>query len=209
MSSRRSDLAYLEWHNAANGGSLANEEPIVTAQVVYGTATDWLANWVLVVRLVQGCIEVIEGLADEGMANCLSHSMAHLLLANKLSTNAEKYATCNVKTPGSGTRTATTNKTPAAIKTAPARAPASVMPILPAEPKPTAAPRGAQPTALLSSPQRTVVEIAPVAFTGPATLIGDSDSTAAKAIALVAAEAAFNPPELQADARVANLGMDM
>ncbi|RYP34488.1 hypothetical protein DL767_004264 [Monosporascus sp. MG133] len=94
----------------------------------------------------------------------------------------------------------------AAIKAAPARAPAPIMPILPAGPKPTAAPRGAQPTALLSSPQRTVVEIAPVAFTGPATLIGDSDSTAVKAMALVAAEVALGLPELQADARIANLG---
>ncbi|RYP66620.1 hypothetical protein DL771_007689 [Monosporascus sp. 5C6A] len=103
----------------------------------------------------------------------------------------------DVNTPASGTRTATINKTPATTKTAPARAPGPVMPNLPAEPKPTAASRGTQPTAPLSSPQRTVVEMAPVAFTAPATLIGDSGSTAVKAMALVAAEAAFELPELQ------------
>ncbi|RYP73354.1 hypothetical protein DL770_007804 [Monosporascus sp. CRB-9-2] len=114
--------------------------------------------------------------------------------------------TSDVKTPAAGTRTATTSKPPAVIKTAPVRVPVPVMPILPAEPKPTAAPRGTQSTAPLSSPQRTVVEIVPVAFTAPATLIGDSDNTAVKTMTLVATEAAFELSELQADARIANPG---
>lgn len=84
-------IAHLEWHNVANDGSIADEEPVVTAQLVYGTAATWLASWLPTAHLVQGRIEALERLADEGVANRLSHSMAYLLFANNLVDYADKY----------------------------------------------------------------------------------------------------------------------
>jgi iterative type I PKS product template protein len=87
-----SGVAHLEWYNVANDGcSLVDEEPIVTAQVVYGNAGDWLSSWVPTLHLVQGRIEALSRLADEGVANRLSHSMAYLLFAGNLVDYADKY----------------------------------------------------------------------------------------------------------------------
>ncbi|RYO85503.1 hypothetical protein DL766_005072 [Monosporascus sp. MC13-8B] len=230
-----SGLAYL-------GGSIANEEPVATAKVAYRTATDWLASCVPRARLVQERIGVLERFADKGMADRLSHSMAHLLIANNLSTSADNHRSyvnyrqanprsvgferlcwrcpratgrrnrgpmgginfCpslrallnypfpppDVNTPASGTRTPTTSKTLATT-------PAPVIAYSASGTESTAAPRGSQPTSPLPSPQQMIVEIAPVAFTARVTFIGGSDSTAAKGMALVAAEAAFELPKLQ------------
>jgi iterative type I PKS product template protein len=87
----KAGIAHLEWHNVANDGSIADEEPVVTAQLVYGTAATWLASWAPTAHLVQGRIEALERLADEGVANRLSHSMAYLLFANNLVDYADKY----------------------------------------------------------------------------------------------------------------------
>ena len=87
-----SGVAYLEWHNVTNDGlSLADPEPIVTAQVVYGTAGDYLSSWVPALHLVQGRIEALSLLADDGIANRLSNSMAYLLFADRLVDYAGRY----------------------------------------------------------------------------------------------------------------------
>ncbi|KAJ5431569.1 hypothetical protein N7445_009301 [Penicillium cf. griseofulvum] len=84
-------IAYLEWHNISGDGSIADGVPIVTAELVYGTAATWLASWVPTTHLVLGRIEALERLADEGIANKLSHNMAYLLFAQNLVDYADKY----------------------------------------------------------------------------------------------------------------------
>ncbi|KAG2027535.1 hypothetical protein GB937_001281 [Aspergillus fischeri] len=87
-----SGVAYLEWHNVTNDGvSLADQEPIVTAQIRYGTAGDYLSSWVPALHLVQGRIEALSQLADDGIANRLSNSMAYLLFADRLVDYADRY----------------------------------------------------------------------------------------------------------------------
>ncbi|KAK8858989.1 polyketide synthase [Apiospora arundinis] len=84
-------VARLEWFSVANDGALVSEEPTVTAQLLYGSATDALASWVPAAHLVQGRIEALERLAEQGVANRLSHSMAYLLFASNLVDYADKY----------------------------------------------------------------------------------------------------------------------
>jgi monodictyphenone polyketide synthase len=87
-----SGVAYLEWHNVTNDGvSLADQEPIVTAQIRYGTAGDYLSSWVPALHLVQGRIEALSRMADDGIANRLSNSMAYLLFADRLVDYADRY----------------------------------------------------------------------------------------------------------------------
>ncbi|KAK4234621.1 polyketide synthase [Achaetomium macrosporum] len=87
-----SGSAHLEWHNLApDGHSLIDEEPIVTAQVIYGSASSWLASWVPMAHLVQSRIETLSKLADEGTATRFSHGMAYQLFANNLVDYAAKY----------------------------------------------------------------------------------------------------------------------
>ncbi|KAG6358778.1 hypothetical protein INS49_012297 [Diaporthe citri] len=90
-----SGTASLEWHNLTNDGqSLVGGEgvePIVTAQVRFGNLGDYLASWVPMRHLVQGRIDALAQLADAGVANRFSHSMAYLLFANNLVDYAEKY----------------------------------------------------------------------------------------------------------------------
>lgn len=84
--------AQLEWHNLASDGcSLTDAEPVVTAQIRYGSSADYLASWTAATHLVQGRIEALEHLADAGVASRLSHSMAYLLFANNLVDYAVKY----------------------------------------------------------------------------------------------------------------------
>ncbi|KAI0121114.1 putative polyketide synthase [Xylariales sp. AK1849] len=85
-------VAQLEWHNVGGDGrALTDEEPIVTAQIMYGDASDWLSSWVPMSHLIQGRIEALSQLANEGKANRLSHGMAYLLFANNLVDYADKY----------------------------------------------------------------------------------------------------------------------
>jgi monodictyphenone polyketide synthase len=63
----------------------------VTAQVVYGSAKTWLSSWVPFLHFVQGRIKTLSQLADDGLANRLSHSMVYSLFADKLVDYAEKY----------------------------------------------------------------------------------------------------------------------
>ncbi|KAL7783877.1 polyketide synthase-like protein [Trichoderma ceciliae] len=87
-----SGVAYLEWHNlTSDASSLVEEEPVVTAQLRYGSSVDNIASWTAVKHLVQGRIEALEQLAEKGVASRLSHSMAYLLFANNLVDYADKY----------------------------------------------------------------------------------------------------------------------
>lgn len=87
-----SGVANLEWHNLTNDGcSLIEEEPVVTAQILYGKANNWLSSWSPALHLIQGRIEALAKLADEGVANRLSHNMAYLMFASNLVDYADKY----------------------------------------------------------------------------------------------------------------------
>ncbi|RYP66619.1 hypothetical protein DL771_007688 [Monosporascus sp. 5C6A] len=70
--------------------SVRRKTPYSNAYPNEGSGLAYLECWVLLARLVQERIEVLERLADEGTANWLSHSMAHLLLANNLSTRGRE-----------------------------------------------------------------------------------------------------------------------
>lgn len=59
-------------------------ELFCTTDICYGDNADWLASWVPVTHLVQGRIEALERLANEGVANRFSHSMGYLLFGNNL-----------------------------------------------------------------------------------------------------------------------------
>jgi monodictyphenone polyketide synthase len=79
-------------HNvSADGLSLQDNDPIMTAQVVYGSAKAWLSSWVPFLHFVQGRIDTLSQLADEGFASKLSHSMVYALFADKLVDYAKKY----------------------------------------------------------------------------------------------------------------------
>jgi len=84
-----SNMAHLKWHNVSANGEV--DEPFASADIYYGTAADWLASWVPATHLVQGRIEALERLAEEGIANRLSHNMAYLLFATNLVDYADKY----------------------------------------------------------------------------------------------------------------------
>jgi monodictyphenone polyketide synthase len=87
-----SGVAQLEWHTMTNDGcSLVDEEPIVTAQVLYGRSENWLSSWSPLQHLIQGRIEALSRLADEGVASRFSHNMAYLLFAANLVDYADKY----------------------------------------------------------------------------------------------------------------------
>lgn len=87
-----SGVAHLEWHNIANDGySLIDAEPIVTGQIVYGNAEECLARWIPMAHFVQGRIEALKSLVDDGTANRLSHNMAYSLFARNLVDYADKY----------------------------------------------------------------------------------------------------------------------
>lgn len=87
-----SGVAHLEWHNVTSDGSaVVEEEPTVTARIVYGSAGNWLSGWVPTLHFVQGRIDALSRLADEGLASRFSRGMAYLLFANNLVDYADKY----------------------------------------------------------------------------------------------------------------------
>nr|POF02469.1 atrochrysone carboxylic acid synthase [Quercus suber] len=83
------NIADLTWHNVSSSGIV--EEPFATANIIYGSSTDWLSSWIPMTHLVQGRIDSLERLANQGIANRLSHTMAYLLFANNLVDYATKY----------------------------------------------------------------------------------------------------------------------
>lgn len=87
-----SGVAQLEWYTVTNDGcSLVDEDPIVTAQVIYGRSNDWLSSWAPRLHLIQERIEALSSLADKGGANRFSHNMVYLLFATNLVDYADKY----------------------------------------------------------------------------------------------------------------------
>jgi monodictyphenone polyketide synthase len=87
-----SGVANLEWHNLTSDASaLADEEPIVTAQIRYGSSTDNLAGWISMKHLVQGRIDALERLAERGVASRLSHTLTYLLFSTNLVHYADEY----------------------------------------------------------------------------------------------------------------------
>ena len=78
----------LEWRNVHNDGQVG--DVFATANVEYGNADSWLRKWVRVAHLVEGRIEALEKMAQDGTANKLSRSMAYRLFSN-LVDYSEKY----------------------------------------------------------------------------------------------------------------------
>ena len=84
-----SGIISLHWHNVLPNGTA--EEPFASANVHYGDTAEWLTSWVPATHLIQGRIQTLERLAEEGIANRFSHNMAYRLFANNLVDYAEKY----------------------------------------------------------------------------------------------------------------------
>jgi monodictyphenone polyketide synthase len=83
------NVAELTWQNVLNDGTA--DEPFASANIYYGDSSEWLKSWIPSTHLVQGRIEVLESLAEKGIANRFNHNMAYLLFANNLVDYAEKY----------------------------------------------------------------------------------------------------------------------
>lgn len=79
----------LLWQNVQPNGEV--EEPFARANLYYGNSSEWLRSWVPLSHLIQGRIETLERLADNGMANRFSRSMAYRLFASNLVNYADKY----------------------------------------------------------------------------------------------------------------------
>lgn len=83
------NAASLKWYNVHTNGTV--DEPFATADLLFGNPTDWLDSWVPTQHLVQGRIADLERLAEAGVANRFTHTMAYLLFANNLVDYADKY----------------------------------------------------------------------------------------------------------------------
>jgi monodictyphenone polyketide synthase len=83
------NVAELTWQNVLNNGTA--DEPFASANIYYGDSSEWLKSWIPSTHLVQGRIEALESLAENGIANRFNHNMAYLLFANNLVDYAEKY----------------------------------------------------------------------------------------------------------------------
>ncbi|KAH7303307.1 hypothetical protein B0I35DRAFT_365198 [Stachybotrys elegans] len=83
------NAADLKWYNVHANGSV--DEPFATANLFFGSATEWLDSWIPMKHLVQGRIADLERLAEAGVANRFTHNMAYLLFANNLVDYADKY----------------------------------------------------------------------------------------------------------------------
>ena len=79
----------LKWYNVHSNGTV--DEPFASANIFYGDAAEWLTSWVPSVHLIQGRIETLERLAEEGIANRFSNKMAYRLFANNLVDYNVKY----------------------------------------------------------------------------------------------------------------------
>ncbi len=84
-----SDTVDLKWYNVHSNGTV--DEPFASANIFYGDAAEWLTSWVPSVHLIQGRIETLERLAEEGIANRFSNKMAYRLFANNLVDYNVKY----------------------------------------------------------------------------------------------------------------------
>ncbi|KAG0650226.1 polyketide synthase [Hyphodiscus hymeniophilus] len=84
-----SGMVDLKWYNVDGNGHV--DEPFASANIYYGSASDWLIAWIPTTHLVQRSIQTLERLAEEGIANRFSHNMAYTLFANNLVDYANKY----------------------------------------------------------------------------------------------------------------------
>ncbi|KAI7977446.1 hypothetical protein EIK77_007068 [Talaromyces pinophilus] len=84
-----SGVAVLKWYNVQSNGMIA--EPFATANLFFGSSSQWLESWIPVTHLIQGRIETLERLAAEGVANRFSRTMAYTLFASNLVDYADKY----------------------------------------------------------------------------------------------------------------------
>ncbi|CAI6332007.1 unnamed protein product [Periconia digitata] len=84
-----SNRAQMSWYNVVSGTK--HDEPFATAILMYGQATDWLASWSPLNHLIQSRIAQLDSLANSGVANRFSRSMAYLLFANNLVDYHDKY----------------------------------------------------------------------------------------------------------------------
>ncbi|KAL8989971.1 MAG: hypothetical protein Q9177_001265 [Variospora cf. flavescens] len=81
----------LKWHNVHDDGSLDEEETgFANANIFYGDSEKWLHDWARTEHLVQGRIDTLARMAQEGTVNKVNRSMAYKLFAN-LVDYAEKY----------------------------------------------------------------------------------------------------------------------
>ena len=79
----------LKWNNVHADGTV--DEPFASANIYYGDAAEWLTSWVPITHLIQGRIQTLERLAEEGTANRFSNNMAYRLFANNLVDYNIKY----------------------------------------------------------------------------------------------------------------------
>ncbi|KAJ5769696.1 Type I Polyketide synthases (Type I PKS) [Penicillium odoratum] len=79
----------LEWRNAFPDGTV--DDPFAFARIHYNDPTEWLSSWRPALHLIQGRIQTLERLAEQGIANRFSHRMAYNLFASNLVTYADKY----------------------------------------------------------------------------------------------------------------------
>ena len=84
-----SGIVDLKWNNVQSDGTI--DDAFASAKVYYGDTAEWLASWAPVAHLVQGRMESLERMAEEGKANKFSHDMAYRLFANNLVDYANKY----------------------------------------------------------------------------------------------------------------------
>ncbi|KAA8646590.1 hypothetical protein EYZ11_006290 [Aspergillus tanneri] len=84
-----SGILELEWRNVLADGTV--EDPFASAKVIYGDAAESLSSWRPALHLIQGRIQALERLAEEGIANRFSHRMAYNLFASSLVNYADKY----------------------------------------------------------------------------------------------------------------------
>ncbi|KAL4780401.1 hypothetical protein BJX76DRAFT_351026 [Aspergillus varians] len=91
VSIETSDLqvASMKWARVQPNGAV--EDPFASANVYYGDVTQWLNSWASIAHLVQGRIEALTQMADKGVANRFSNSMAYRLFAQNLVDYAGKY----------------------------------------------------------------------------------------------------------------------
>lgn len=84
-----SNTATLKWYNVHSGRPI--DEHFASATLLYEDAVSWLTSWVPMTHLIQGRIQDLERLADAGLANRFSSSMAYQLFANSLVDYAAEY----------------------------------------------------------------------------------------------------------------------
>ncbi|KAF2234159.1 putative polyketide synthase [Viridothelium virens] len=81
--------ADLIWQNVSNDGGVS--EPFATCRILYGNASHWLSSWASLTHLIQGRIDALGKLAEEGVASRFSHNMAYTLFAHNLVDYADNY----------------------------------------------------------------------------------------------------------------------